>query len=172
MELNLGMERKVADCHRLQNSLIRQSLFASIRTNPQHRRNTFVSIELLRVTCHLDHRPFHTFQAKIHWILNGKGVQVTPLSANSEGLFTQKNPCTPPKNPKNPKKIKKIQGLFLRILNPYTLFRSEPPFVLKPFLFIKSSYTQKNPGKNPEKIPKPEKNPKNPTKSKDFFLRI
>ena len=84
-------------------------------------------------------------------------------SATTQGLFTQKNP----KDPKNPNKIQRIQGIFFKDLKSvYIIWEwTTPRFQrLNPFLFIKSSYTQKNPEKI-QKNPKNSKKLKNPKKS-------
>ena len=65
----------------------------------------------------------------------------------AEGLFTQKSSYTPPKNPQNPKQNpKKFKDFFEDLKSVHLIWERTTPRIqcLKPFLFIKSSYTKKD----------------------------
>ena len=78
----------------------------------------------------------------------------------SEGLFTRKNPRTPPKKIRN--KSKKSKDFFEDLKSVHHIWEWTTPRIqcLNPFLIVKSSYTKK----------KISKNPKNLQKIQGFFL--
>ena len=97
---------------------------------------------------------------KKHWIRSSTSL--------SEGLFTQKNPRTPPKKiRKIQKKSQKSKDFFwgFKIRTPYLGVNKPSISVFKFFLFIKFSYTQKNPKKSKKIRKKSKKIRKNLKKS-------
>ena len=89
------------------------------------------------------------------------------MTQTDEGLFTQKKTEKSEKYSKNPR-------IFLRIYNPYTLFGSEQPLDLNPFIFINSLDKKSKKSVKIRKIQKIRKNSRKsakirkiPKKSKD-----
>ena len=95
----------------------------------------------------------------------------SPDRPECEGLFTQKNPRTPPK--KIRKKSKKSKDFFEDLKSVYLIWEwTTTRFqCLNPFLFINSSYTQKNPKKSEKNRKNPKKIKKNPKKSEKKIIR-
>ena len=92
------------------------------------------------------------------------GTAIIKIWDVPEGLFTQKNPRTPRKKiRKIRKKSKRYKNFFEDLKSVQLIWECTTPRFqcLNPFLFIKSSYTQENPEKNPKKSKKIQKNPKN-----------
>ena len=79
------------------------------------------------------------------------------MTQTDEGLFTQKKSEKSEKYSKNPR-------IFLRIYNPYTLFGSEQPLDLNPFIFINSLDKKSKKSVKIRKIQKIRKNSRKPEK--------